>query len=489
MNLVILALEKQALRDMKKQVVKAENNYDGEEVTTLETEEMSCSSGGSFSDLSIDRVVIEFKLHPELKRNMTQAQVNRISFYNVILEINKEVALMVYNNSTESNPCASSKLESAFAAIDEEEWLLAAITPRSTNNEVEYTGLKPYANVSFNQNIVQKEVPSNIDTADNEESRSTCTATEQATLLWKPNGSWWIARSKKNPKLELKNHNKRWSYLWPMINYHKLLARYIKKLKGTSNNNATLLSLLQNEIFDISRQLAKASEFTAAQWIEKLAFFDGWVSTYANDEEYLRQAVSELHVKSFSNDTLSSSSNNEIHQKPLQLDNIDEYFSKVILRAQESQKDSNTENSEDTKKSSDQTKNSVQHGKSKKDKKGRNLQQRKFSRASSKMASLDYSSHASSSSTPTCASFSHIMGAPLPMICSYVVSPITPIFCPFPSPVPEMAMYPPSVVSVEVFTNSNHIPFNQQPPTFRPPIPNRKGHPYYHADGSVHYPI
>lgn len=265
------------------------------ETTTLETE--SCSSFGCSSIYfpSEEKIGIEFKIHEQLKRYLTQAQVNRISFFSMILRINKEVENLARNDHQGSSAGGLSS-----AVIDSEEWLRCAIK---------------------------------------EEEPFIISHSEKATQLWKPTNSWWDARSKKNPQLELSYHNRRWSYLWPIINYHKFIARYLKKVKSFHDCNESFANLLQSDLNAVSRHLVKTSLLTASQWMRKLDFFFGWIDT--NDEECLRHAVAELHVKS-SRDVNEDGEEHQHQQNndkiSLRDSNLEECVSKVISKVNEAQK-------------------------------------------------------------------------------------------------------------------------------------------------------
>lgn len=483
MNIESLALESHVLTMKEEAMMKvsSSNNKEDneEEASTLETEDMSYSSGGT---LSSDKAVIEFKLHGELKSELTQAQVNRISFYNIILEINKGISLMTREGKASSS-------SSALAAIDEEEWVLAAIRHRP--------GLKSSGG--------DDGVPSEI----NKKTVSTSTVqeSEQSTVLWKPIGSWWEARSKKNPKIGLKNHNKRWSYLWPLINYHKFLAQCIKKLKKSCDNVndndnhngscitscSSILLLLQEESHGVSGQLAMASQFTGQQWSQKLAFYHGWFSTSTADEDLLRQTIWDLQFVSIKSSSSSSAceDDNEQQQQPMmQRDHIDKHISNVIEKAKEEYKfqsiDKDDENKTQTvkkTKTNDKKKTNEERPKRVKKKKG-STNHRKSSSSSSRRcnqlnASGSFISQDSSSQVSVCStsasSYSPIMGAPLSMISqNHIVSPNVPLVCAYPNVICETRHYYLPSVAHPI----DHLS------TATTPTPG-----FIHPDGSVHYPL
>jgi len=122
------------------------------------------------------------------------------------------------------------------------------------------------------------------------------------TQLWKPSRSWWEAKSGKNPWIEPKSHNKRWRYLWPLIHYHKFLAKCIKKLKRNGVDVKITVSpvsvFLREEVCAVSDHLALLSLFTSEQWMSCLEYFSGW--TDPQQDENLRALVSKTKLRSFS---------------------------------------------------------------------------------------------------------------------------------------------------------------------------------------------
>ncbi len=61
-------------------------------------------------------------------------------------------------------------------------------------------------------------------------------------------------------------------YLWPLIHYHKFLAKCIKKLKRNNVDVKTSLSpvsaFLREEVCAVSDHLAATSKFTSEEWME-----------------------------------------------------------------------------------------------------------------------------------------------------------------------------------------------------------------------------
>ena len=161
--------------------------------------------------------VPHFYLHPELRRELPQPLVNRVSFYGILHDVNKEATAMAAHDfatfqrpksqeEDEANSCplvAAVKGKNsvgrqclsmaATALLDEERWLLSAIETR---------GEEPRAAAACPPTFLQAmgereyEKPSTMETS--------------RTQLWKPSRSWWEAKSGKNPWIEPKSHNKRW---------------------------------------------------------------------------------------------------------------------------------------------------------------------------------------------------------------------------------------------------------------------------------------
>lgn len=172
------------------------------------------------SDSALDELP-HFQLHPSLQRDLSQALVNRVSFYGVIHDVNKEAnsmatfdtssyarsscggddatdeefsPLVMAVNGAPSQPMPSfSMLDSAV--IDEEKWLLAAIEARGEDESRSVAACPP----TFLQAMGEREYDNPLSSM--ETSR---------TQLWKPSRSWWEAKSGKNPWIEPTSHNKRW---------------------------------------------------------------------------------------------------------------------------------------------------------------------------------------------------------------------------------------------------------------------------------------
>ena len=151
-------------------------------------------------------------LHPDLRRDLSQALVNRVSFYAIIHDINKEATAMACNDvlqqqalpeNEDRSPLVVAALggdaalvqheAAATALIDEEEWLLSTIAARQDDN-------RRACPDTFLQAMGEKEYENPVASL----------AGNTRTQLWKPSRSWWEAKSGKNPWIEPASHNKRW---------------------------------------------------------------------------------------------------------------------------------------------------------------------------------------------------------------------------------------------------------------------------------------
>jgi hypothetical protein len=69
-------------------------------------------------------------------------------------------------------------------------------------------------------------------------------------------------------------HNKRWRYLWPLIHYHKFLAKCIKKLRRNGvyvkNSVSPVSVFLRKEVNAVSNHLAAVSHFDSDEWMDRL---------------------------------------------------------------------------------------------------------------------------------------------------------------------------------------------------------------------------
>jgi hypothetical protein len=158
-------------------------------------------------------------LHFILQRELSQALVDRVSFYGIIHDINKECTAMAANDpvvSTQTHtdnsgsalqqeetsalvtavtglPAKERISDSNAVCIDEEKWLLSTIRARSSD-EIRSCP------ETFLQAMGEKEYENPVASL----------AGASRTQLWKPSRSWWEAKSGKNPWIEPASHNKRW---------------------------------------------------------------------------------------------------------------------------------------------------------------------------------------------------------------------------------------------------------------------------------------
>ena len=167
-----------------------------------------------------------FQLHADLQKDLSQAVINRISFYGVIHDINKEATAMAANDDAgldralpgeDKNEDCSPLVVSVkgpslnppdldsdmfqMALIDEERWLLSAIELQGNDDNRSIQSCPP----TFLQAMGEREY----------ENPLTSLSSGSRTQLWKPSRSWWEAKSGKNPWIEPKSHNKRWRYVLP----------------------------------------------------------------------------------------------------------------------------------------------------------------------------------------------------------------------------------------------------------------------------------
>jgi hypothetical protein len=179
------------------------------------------------------RAAPEFKLHSSLQRLMSDDLVQRVSFYAVIHDINKEASAMAANDNSgysatpddadevhdpivmavcgessaviENDEKKSDENMYANALIDEEQWLLNVIESRSTDETCDLGNAA--CPPTFLQAMGELEYENPVATLSG----------GARTQLWKPSRSWWEAKSGKNPWIEPKYHNKRWRYAGVII--------------------------------------------------------------------------------------------------------------------------------------------------------------------------------------------------------------------------------------------------------------------------------
>mmetsp|Transcript_19117 Transcript_19117/g.38783 ORF Transcript_19117/g.38783 Transcript_19117/m.38783 type:complete len:1041 (-) Transcript_19117:115-3237(-) len=313
-----------------------------------------------------------FHLHESLRGELSQGLIDRVSFYSIVRDINNEAidaAISdpkgrVYNDGSvhgrkgaaanggnavvaedgkvhvHPNPeeesksvlvvatcmceSCSEKGESnspemlqppplGAALLDEEWWLLGAIAMRSPDEVAinRSTKLLP----TFSEAMGEKD--------DSVEGRNP--AASSRTQLWKPGRSWWEAKSGKNPWVEPVVHNNRWRYLWPLIHYHKFIAKCIKKLKRNGVDVKTSTSavsyFLRQEVCNVSDHLAAMSKFDSEQWTSALSHFDGWTDNNPYVAEIIRDLVTSqrLHGLAELSDSQSSLLLSEVDEKVLKV--------------------------------------------------------------------------------------------------------------------------------------------------------------------------
>lgn len=93
-------------------------------------------------------------------------------------------------------------------------------------------------------------------------------------------------------------------YLWPLIHYHKFLAKCIKKLKRNGVDVKTSVSpvsvFLREDVCAVSDHLAAVSLFDSERWMECLGHFKGWMDTSPEAEARLRGLVGKLKLRALS---------------------------------------------------------------------------------------------------------------------------------------------------------------------------------------------
>jgi hypothetical protein len=118
-------------------------------------------------------------------------------------------------------------------------------------------------------------------------------------------------------------------YLWPLIHYHKFLARCIKKLKRNGVDVKTSVSpvsvFLREEVCAVSDHLASVSLFDSDEWMHALNHFNGWTDPSEEAEERIRDLVSKLKLRGL----------NEAGDvdSPLLRSQIDEHYLRAMVTA------------------------------------------------------------------------------------------------------------------------------------------------------------
>lgn len=119
------------------------------------------------------------------------------------------------------------------------------------------------------------------------------------------------------------SHN---SYLWPLIHYHKFLAKCIKKLKRNGVDVKVSASpvavFLREDVCSVSDHLAHISNFGSEQWMECLTTFNGWMDHDDRAESRMRVLVLKLALRPLSE-------RGDI-ESPLLRSQIDEQFLRLM---------------------------------------------------------------------------------------------------------------------------------------------------------------
>jgi len=196
----------------------------------------------------------------------------------------------------QGNAPACSAPSLGAALLDEEWWLMSAIASRTAEEVVANQSSKLLP--TFYEAVGEKDAnvpPTTAASIDCASTGQQSTGQSSRTQLWKPGRSWWEAKSGKNPWVEPVVHNNRWRYLWPLIHYHKFIAKCIKKLKRNSidvkqcPSNVSLF--LRQEVCNVSDHLAFMSKYDSEEWTSALSHFVGWTDHDPTVEETLRTLV------------------------------------------------------------------------------------------------------------------------------------------------------------------------------------------------------
>jgi hypothetical protein len=188
-------------------------------LSTSDTTTLISNKASSGDDEMPSTPLPHFHLHKDLQRDLSQAVINRVSFYGIVHDINKEASAMAANDDSGLNRAPEDAAEECSplveavkgpsgnppeitsdliqaAVIDEERWLLSAIETRGDDEIRPIQACPP----TFLQAMGEREY----------ENPLTSLSSGSRTQLWKPSRSWWEAKSGKNPWIEPKSHNKRW---------------------------------------------------------------------------------------------------------------------------------------------------------------------------------------------------------------------------------------------------------------------------------------
>ena len=345
-----------------------------------------------------------FQLHADLQMSLSQAVINRVSFYHVIHDSNKEATTMAANDDSgldraspgeDLNEDCSPLVESVkgpsssppvlnsdifkLALIDEERWLLSAIKLRGNDENRSIQSCPP----TFLQAMGEREY----------ENPLTALSSGSRTQLWKPGrrsvfvllfstgfvvcvdfvhshlsqtmfmhlANTLLYNNNNKPKTLRNNkfskkvggkprvgktlglsprvtisvggmsyrlkvlkcqirftelhHVKSLCvpfvfsfcvqrYLWPLIHYHKFLAKCIKKLKrngvDVKQSVTPVAAFLREEVCAVSDHLASVSLFDSDKWMDCLQHFLGWTDTSPEADSILRDLISQIELRPLS---------------------------------------------------------------------------------------------------------------------------------------------------------------------------------------------
>ena len=90
--------------------------------------------------------------------------------------------------------------------------------------------------------------------------------------------------------------------MWPLIHYHKFLAKCIKKLKrngvDVKHTVSPVAVFLREEVCAVSDHLAAVSLFDSEEWIACLPHFKGWILLSEEAQAGYRQFIAKLPLRS-----------------------------------------------------------------------------------------------------------------------------------------------------------------------------------------------
>ena len=101
-------------------------------------------------------------------------------------------------------------------------------------------------------------------------------------------------------------------YLWPLIHYHKFIAKCIKKLKrngiDVKSSMSTVSLFLRQEVCNVSDHLAFMSKYDSEEWTSALSHFESWTDHDPNVEGTLRTLVASQKLAGLAETTDAQSS-------------------------------------------------------------------------------------------------------------------------------------------------------------------------------------